>query len=134
MSINSNSSKEESEEEQREQEREAYNKYIIEDGIHQKIQAMIEKEYQIKLWDRILTKTRQRIRAKGGMITHDAAMRLVIVQDGRKILEEILNEAIDELDKSYPLLAENLKSKDQKTREDAERILHIMIEDAENPN
>lgn len=95
---------------------------------------MIEKEYQMRLWDKIYTRTRQRIRQKGGMITHDAAMRWVIATQGREIQHEILNEAIDDLGKSYSLLGENLKSKDEKTREDAERALRMMIKDAENPN
>ena len=127
LSFNNSSSSEKEEEEKREPEREEYNKYILEDGIHEKVRAQIDREFRTRVLDKVYTRTRQRIREKGGMISHDSAMRSVIVQDGRKILDEILNEAIDELGKSYPLLAENLRSKDEKTREDAARVLHMMI-------
>ncbi len=124
LSFNNNTSKEE--EEKREKEREEYNAYILRDGIHEKIKAQIDKEYRIRLWDKIYTRTRQRIRQKGGMITHDAAMRAVIAEQGREILEEIYNEALDQngyLKKNHPLLLENLRlDKDEKTRQEAIRM------------
>lgn len=106
----------------------------LRDGIHDKIKAQIDKEFRMRVLDKVYTRTRQRLRQKGGMIAHDAAMRAVIVEDGQKILDEILNEAIDELGKFNPVLAENLRSKDEKPRNDAERVLHMMTEAAENPN
>ncbi len=127
MSFNSSSK----EEEKRERERQEYNDYILRDGIHDKIKAKIDAEFRTRLLDKVYTRTRQRIREKGGMITHKDAMRSVIKKDSQKILQELLNEAIDDLGKSNPILAEGFRSKDEKTREDAQHVLNAMMETAE---
>ncbi len=41
---------------------------------------------------------------------------------------------MDDLGKSYPLLAENLRSKDEKTRDDALRVLRMIKEKMESPD
>ena len=75
----------------------------------------IEQELHTQILDKIYTRTLQRIREKKGMLRHKDAMRMVLKEDKQQILDEILNEAIDAIGKSYPLLAENLRSKDEKS-------------------
>jgi hypothetical protein len=44
----------------------------------------------------------------------------------------MMNESTDLLSKSYPLLADAFRSKDEKTRKDAERLLDVLIADMES--
>ena len=74
----------------------------------------IEVQVRTALLDRLYTQTRQRIREKNGMITHDTAMQLVLKEDLQKIKEELLNESADDMAKTDPILAEKLRSKDPK--------------------
>lgn len=135
MSINNNnnnsSEKEESEEERRERERLEYNKYVIEDRIHERIDSMIQKKIREAVLDKVYSRTRLRIRQKGGLVKHDDAMRWVVSTQSQQIREEIIDDAINGLAEFQPLLAENLRSKDPKTREDAQRVLNAMMEAAE---
>ena len=85
---------------------------------NEKAEYQIDVQVQTTLLDRIYTKTHQRIREKNGMITHDTAMQLVLREDLDKIKEELCNSHLDEIVKTDPLLAENLRSKDPKAREE----------------
>ena len=114
------------EEEERERKRQEYNDYILRDGIHERIDSMIQKKIREAVLDKVYTKTRQRIRERGGLVSHDDAMRWVVSTQSQQIREEIIDEAINGLAEFQPLLAENLRSKDTKTKEDAERVLHAM--------
>jgi hypothetical protein len=64
----------------------------------QKAEREIDIDIRIRILDRIYTQTRQRIREKGGMIRHEDAMRMVLKEDEQKILDDLKNEAIEELD------------------------------------
>ena len=86
------------------------------------------------LLDRIYTKTRQRIREKGGMISHDVAMQLVLKKDLDKIKDELFSESTDDIAKTDPILAEKLRSKNPIEREEGMRILDMMIADLESPD
>ena len=94
----------------------------------------VDVQLQTALLDRVYTRTRQRIREKGGMISHDIAMQLVLKEDLQKIKEEMFNEHVDDFAKTEPLLAEILRSKDPKEREEGMRILDFMIEELESPD
>ncbi len=131
MSINNNnnnSSEKEASEEEAERKRLEYNDYILRDGIHERIDSMIQKKIREAVLDKVYSRTRQRIRERGGMVSHDDAMRWVVSTQSREIQQEIVDEAIDGLAEFQPLLAENLRSKDPKTREDAMRVLDAMLE------
>jgi hypothetical protein len=99
-----------------------------------KAEYQIDVQVQTALLDKVYTKTRQRIREKGGMITHNVAMQLVLKEDLQKIKEELFNEHLDDIAKTDPLLAENLRSKDPKAREEGMRILDMMIQEMESPD
>ena len=101
---------------------------------NEKAEYQIDVQVQTALLDRIYTKTRQHIREKNGMITHDAAMQLVLKEDLQKIKEDLLNESTDDIAKSDPLLAGKLKSKDPKTRQEGMRVLDAMIKELESPD
>ena len=68
------------------------------------------------------------------MITHDNAMQLVLKEDLDKIKDELFNEHVDDIAKTDPILAENVKSKDENVRESALRVLDMMIEELESPD
>jgi hypothetical protein len=92
-------------------------------------------EVQTALLDKIYTQTRQRLREKNGMITHDTAMKLVLQEENlQKIKEDLLNESADDIAKSDRLLAEKLRSKDAKVREEGMRVLDAMIAELESPD
>ena len=110
------------------EERERYNRYILEDGIHQRIQTKIDKRMREAMMSKAYERARKRIREKGGMITHDAALKWVVSTQSQQIREEIIDDAINGLAEFQPVLAENLRSKDQKIREDAMRVLDAMLE------
>ncbi len=83
----------------------------------------VNVEIQTEFLDRIYTRTRQRIRERQGMITHEDAMKLVLKEYLRKIHEDYVNDIIDDFSKTDPVLAENLRSKDPKVSESALRVL-----------
>jgi len=92
-------------------------------------------QVQTALLDKIYTQTRQKLRDKNGMITHDVAMKLVLQEENlQKIKEELFNESADDIAKTDPLLAEKLKSKDPGIRQEGMRMLDIMIEELESPD
>lgn len=57
-------------------------------------------------------------------------MRLMIEQDRDKIL----NEAIDDSAKSFPLLVENLRSENEDVRKSVWRVIDMVIEELESPD
>jgi hypothetical protein len=65
------------------------------------------------------------------MLRYEDAMKLVLKEDKHKIIDEMMNESTDRLSKSYPLLADAFRSKDEKTRKDAERLLDVLIANME---
>jgi hypothetical protein len=91
-------------------------------------------EVQTALLDKIYMQTRQRLREKNGMITHDTAMQLVLKEDLQKIKDELFNESADDIAKTDPVLAEKLRSKDPKAREEGMRVLDALIEELESPD
>jgi hypothetical protein len=113
----------------------AYNQYVLSDGIWAKLDAKIDQQIRTEILDRIYTRTRERIKEKGGLITHDDAMKFVLKEDKQKILDDMLNDRLDDFGKEYPLLAENLRSKDdEQKRDDTLRVIHSMLEEMEDPN
>jgi hypothetical protein len=108
----------------------AYNQYVLSDGIWAKLDAKIDQQIRTEILDRIYTRTRERIKAKGGMIRHEDAMRSVLQEDKQSILDDMLNARLEDLSKEYPLLADAFKN--EETRSDALRILQSMIEDLES--
>jgi hypothetical protein len=113
---------------------EEYNNYVLSDGIWAKLDAKIDQQIRTEIFDRVYTRTRERIKEKGGLITHDDAMKLVLKEDKQKILDDMLNDRLDDFGKEYSLLAENLRSKkdDEQKRDDTLRVLRSMIEDLES--
>jgi hypothetical protein len=109
---------------------EEYNNYVLSDGIWAKLDAKIDLQIRTEILDRIYTRTRERIKEKGGLITHDDAMQLVLQEDKQKILDDMLNARLNDLNKENPLLADAFKN--EGTREDAIRVLQSMIEDLES--
>jgi hypothetical protein len=109
---------------------EEYNNYVLSDGIWAKLDAKIDLQIRTEILDRIYTLTRERIKEKGGLITHDDAMQLVLQEDKQKILDDMLNARLNDLNKENPLLADAFKN--EGTREDAIRVLQSMIEDLES--
>ena len=101
---------------------------------NEKAEYSIDVEVRTALLDRIYTKTRQRIREKGGMISHDVAMQLVLKKDLDKIKDELFSESTDDIAKTDPILAEKLRSKNPMEREEGMRILDMMIADLESPD
>ena len=101
---------------------------------NEKAEYQIDVQVQTALLDKVYTKTRQRIREKGGIISHSVAMQLVLKEDLQKIKDELFNESADDISKTYPVLVEKLRSKDAKTREEGMRILDFMIEELESPD
>lgn len=57
-------------------------------------------------------------------------MRLMIEQDRDKIL----NEAIDDSAKSFPLLVKNMRSENEDVRKSAWRVIDMVIEELESPD
>jgi hypothetical protein len=104
---------------------EEYNQYVLSNGIHAKVDAIINAE----ILDMLYTRARQKIRQRGGMLTTQDALKLVLEQDR----EAIRNEAIDDIAKMDPILAENLRSEDEQTRKSAERLFDMMLEEMESP-
>lgn len=94
----------------------------------------IDVQLQTALFNRIYTKTRQRIREKNGMITHDTAIQLVLREDLDKIKDELFNAHLDDFAKTDPILAEKLRSKDPKSRQEGMRVLDAMIAELESPD
>ncbi len=107
---------------------------ITDNEINEKAEYKIDVQLQTALLDRIYTKTRQRIREKGGMISHDVAMQLVLKEDFQKIKDELFSEATDDIAKTDPILAGKLRSKDPKAREEGMRVLDAMIAELESPD
>jgi hypothetical protein len=108
----------------------AYNQYVLSDGIWAKLDAKIDQQIRTEILDRIYTRTRERIKEKGGLITHDDAMKFVLKEDKQKILDDMLNDRLDDFGKEYPLLADSFKN--EETRSDALRVLQSMIEELES--
>jgi hypothetical protein len=109
---------------------EEYNNYVLSDGIWAKLDAKIDQQIRTEILDRIYTRTRERIKEKGGLITHDDAMKFVLKEDKQKILDDMLNDRLDELSKEDPLLADAFRN--EETKADAIRVLQSMIEDLES--
>jgi hypothetical protein len=61
-------------------------------------------------------------------------MKLVLHEDLQKIKEELFNEHVDDFAKSYPILADKLRSKDPMEREEGMRMLDSPIEELESPD
>jgi hypothetical protein len=108
---------------------EEYNNYVKSDGIWAKLDAQQNAQIRTEILDRIYTRTRERIKEKGGMIRHEDAMKLVLQEDKQKILDDMLNDRLNELAKEDPVLVDLFKN--ESTKEDALRILHLMIEEME---
>jgi hypothetical protein len=101
---------------------------------NEKAEYQIDVQVQTALLDKIYTRTRQRIREKGGMISHSVAMQIVLKEDLQKIKDELFNESADDIAKTDPVLAEKLTNKDPKAREEGMRLLDMMIEEMESPD
>ena len=56
----------------------AYNQYVLSDGIWAKLDAKMDQQIRTEILDRIYTRTRERIKEKDGLITHDDAMKFVL--------------------------------------------------------
>jgi hypothetical protein len=128
-----------------EEEQQEYNNYVLSDGIHAKVDAKVNAKINAEILGRIYARARQRMRERGGssgsgrMLTTQEALKLLLREEGgvqqlqQKITEELFNEHMDDLSKEgYPLLAENLRSKDEKTRDDALRVLRMIKEKMES--
>jgi hypothetical protein len=59
-------------------------------------------------------------------------MKLVLHEDLQKIKEEMFNEHVEDFAKFYAILAEKLRSKDPKEREEGMRIVDYLIEELES--
>lgn len=101
---------------------------------NEKAEYQIDVQVQTALLDKVYTRTRQRIKEKGGMITHDVAMQLVLKEDLHKIKDELFDESPGDIAKTDPILAEKLRSKDPKSRQEGMRLLDMMIKDMESPD
>jgi len=55
---------------------------------NEKAEYQIDVQLRTQLLDKIYTKTREKVRERQGMITHDTAMQLVPKEDLQKIKEE----------------------------------------------
>ena len=109
---------------------EEYNNYVKSDGIWKKLDLKLYQEIRIELLDRVYTRTRERIKEKGGMIRHEDAMKLVLQEDKQKILDDMLNARLEELSKENRLLADAFRN--EETKADALKVLQSMIEDLES--
>jgi hypothetical protein len=109
-----------------------------EETLIQRIGRRIEQEMRTEILDRIYARARQRMREHDGggrMLTTQEALKLLLKEGvQQQVIDELFNEHMDDLGKSYPLLAENLRSKDEKTRDDALRVLRIIKEKMESPD
>jgi hypothetical protein len=106
-----------------------------EETLIQQIGRRIQQEMRTEILDRIYSRARQRIRERGGMLTTQEALKLLLKEGvQQQVIDELFNEHMDDLGKSYPLLAENLRSKDEKTRVDALRVLRMIKEKMESPD
>ncbi len=65
----------------------------------QKVDYKVNVELQIEFLDRIYTKTHQCSRVKGGMITHDGAIRMVLKEDLQKIKQNMFNADVEDFAK-----------------------------------
>jgi hypothetical protein len=90
-----------------------------EETLIQRIDRRIEQEIRTEILDRIYARARQRMREHGSgserMLTTQEALKLLLKEGvQQQVIDELFNEHMDDLGKSYPLLAENLRSKDEK--------------------
>ena len=100
------------------------NNYVLNDGIWAKIDAQMNA----RILDMLYTRARKKIRQRGGMLTTQQALGLVLKEDKEEILNE---EVVEKLRKEgYPLLADAFRK--EKTRKDAMRVIHSMIADVES--
>jgi len=114
---------------------EDYNNYVKSDGIWAKLDLELDQQIRTEILDRVYTRTRERIKEKGGLISHDQAMQLVLQEDKEKIVDAMINDRLDDFSNEYPVLAENLRSKnddDRQKRDDTLRVLRSMIEELES--
>ena len=103
---------------------EAYNEYAISDGIWTRLDAKANAD----IMDMLYTRARKKIRQRGGMLTTQQALGLVLKEDKEEILNE---EVVEKLRKEgYPLLADAFRN--EKTRKDAMRVIQSMIVDVES--
>jgi hypothetical protein len=97
----------------------------VNDGIHAKIEA----ESNARILDMLYTRARKKILQHSGLLTTEEALKLVMKEDK----QEMINDIVEELRKEgYPLLAEAFQ--DEKTREDAMRVIRSMLTEMEDPN
>jgi hypothetical protein len=104
---------------------EEYNNYVLSDGIWAKIDAQTNAD----ILDMLYTKARKKIRQRGGMLSTQDALELVMKEDR----EEMINDIVQDLRKEgYHLLADAFQN--ESTRKDAIHVLRSIISDMEDPN
>jgi hypothetical protein len=102
---------------------EEYNNYVLSDGIWAKIDAQTNAD----ILDMLYTRARKKIRQRGGMLSTQDALELVMKEDR----EEMIGDIVQDLRKEgYPLIADAFKN--EKTREDAMRVIRSMLDDLES--
>jgi hypothetical protein len=104
---------------------EEYNIYVITDGIWAKIDAQVNTD----ILDICNAKMRKKIRQRGGMIRTADAVKLVLKEDRQELIDDIVQNLRKE---GHPLLADAFKN--EETREDAIRVLRLMLIEMEDPN
>ncbi len=93
---------------------------------------------QTQSLDRVYSLSRQLIRVKEEgrrrKINSDQAIKEVMNAPFmlKHIKQDMLNDALDDIAKTYPILADNLRSKDEKVREQGMRLLDTMIKEMES--
>ncbi len=77
---------------------------------------------------------RQLIIVKEGRINTDQAIKEVMNTPFmlKQIKQDMLNDAQDDIAKTYPILADNLRSKDEETRQQGIQLLDTMIEEMQS--
>src|SRR5687767_1595885 len=95
---------------------EEYNNYVRTNGIWKRLDIKLDQQIRTEILDRVYTRTRERIKEKGGMVRHEDALQLVLTQDKENILNDMLNARLDVLSKEDPLLADAFRN--EETRAD----------------
>lgn len=104
---------------------EAYNQYVLSDGIWAKLDA----KANAGVLDILYTKARKKIRQHGGMLKTEDVVKLVLKEDRQELIDDIVQDLRKE---GHPLLADAFKN--EETRPDAIRVLQSMLNEMEDPN